>query len=95
MATDVLRTPVIGLVENMSSRVCSHCGEIDHMFPGGGAEKMADDLGIPFLGSIPFDPNMAKADDEGEVFLDQYPESDAADALGSISLQVLQTLELS
>jgi len=95
MATEVLGTPVIGLVENMSARVCSHCGEMDHLFPEGDVEKMADDLGIPFLGSIPFDPNLAKAADDGEVFLDQYPESDAADALASISLQVLETLDLS
>ena len=95
MATEVLETPVIGLVENMTSRVCPHCGETDQLFPGGDAEQMADDLGIPFLGSIPFDPRLAEAADRGETFLNTHPESDAADAFGLISWQVLETLQLS
>jgi len=95
MATEVLNTPVIGLVENMSGHVCSRCGEVDPLFPTGESEQMADDLGIPFLGSIPFDSKMAESTDNGEVFLDQYPESDAADAFAVISWQVLESLQLS
>lgn len=94
MATEVLQTPVLGLVENMAAFECPSCGSVSHLFPASDAEIMADDLGIPFLGSIPFDVRMAHAADEGEVFLDAYPESDAADSIAGISWQVLESLQL-
>lgn len=60
-----LGIPVIGVVENMSGMICPHCqAEID-VFGKGGGRKMADDLGVPFLGSIPLDIEMREAGDEG------------------------------
>jgi Mrp family chromosome partitioning ATPase len=60
-----LGIPVIGVVENMSGMVCPHCqAEID-VFGRGGGEKMAQDLEVPFLGSIPLDIEMREAGDVG------------------------------
>ncbi|MCD6311351.1 MAG: Mrp/NBP35 family ATP-binding protein [Elusimicrobia bacterium] len=79
-----LSTPIYGLVENMSGLVCPHCGkEIDLLGTGGG-EKAAAELGIPFLGKIPFDLEMVKAADKGESFVDEYPHSEAAGIIDKI-----------
>ena len=61
--------PVIGIVENMSGLVCPHCGESIDLFGSGGGERAAKDLGVPFLGSIPLDPEMRKAADEGRPYI--------------------------
>ena len=57
MAREVLQTPVIGLVENMTSYLCPGCGETHPLFGRGIDTELP--LGIPLLGSIPFDPRMA------------------------------------
>ncbi|HMA67569.1 MAG TPA: Mrp/NBP35 family ATP-binding protein, partial [Desulfosalsimonadaceae bacterium] len=59
---------LFGLVENMSGYVCPHCGKAVDLFGTGGGEKTAKEFGINFLGSIPFDPNLVKAGDEGSSF---------------------------
>jgi ATP-binding protein involved in chromosome partitioning len=64
-----LGIPVIGIVENMSGMVCPHChAEID-LFGKGGGKKIADEMKVPFLGSIPIDPEMRKSGDEGRPFI--------------------------
>ena len=60
---------VIGVVENMSGMVCPHCHEEIDLFGKGGGKKIADEFGVPFLGSIPIDPEMRKAGDEGRPYL--------------------------
>lgn len=57
--------PVLGIIENMSGVVCPHCGKEFDIFGKGGAEKLAKELGIPFLGRIPLDPNATKLADKG------------------------------
>jgi ATP-binding protein involved in chromosome partitioning len=64
---------VIGIVENMSGMVCPHCGGEIAVFGAGGGEQAAQDLGVPFLGSIPLDPAMRKAGDEGRPFILRGP----------------------
>jgi ATP-binding protein involved in chromosome partitioning len=61
--------PVIGIVENMSGLVCPHCGKDIDLFGSGGGERAARDLGVPYLGSIPLDPEMRKAADEGRPYI--------------------------
>lgn len=64
-----LGLPVIGVIENMSGMLCPHCGgEID-LFGKGGGKKIAEELNVPFLGSIPLDIEMRKAGDEGRPFI--------------------------
>jgi ATP-binding protein involved in chromosome partitioning len=61
--------PVIGVVENMSGLVCPHCNEEIDLFGKGGGRKIAEKLNVPFLGSIPIDPELRKAGDEGRPFI--------------------------
>src|SRR2546429_543119 len=67
MARDLLHTPVIGLVENMTAYVCPTCGDVHPLF----GRPAADDLplGVPLLGRIPFDPRMAEAGDRGTPYV--------------------------
>ncbi len=64
-----LEIPVLGIVENMSDFVCPHCGEEIDIFGRGGGKREAEDLGVPFLGSIPLDPEMRRAADDGRPFI--------------------------
>ncbi|MCB1161609.1 MAG: Mrp/NBP35 family ATP-binding protein [Candidatus Krumholzibacteriia bacterium] len=50
---EMLKTPVLGLVENMSYYVCKHCGERDDIFGNGGTRRAAEELGLAFLGDLP------------------------------------------
>jgi Mrp family chromosome partitioning ATPase len=61
-----LNLPVIGVIENMSGYVCPHCGENADIFKSGGGEKLAEEMGVPFLGRIPLDPGMVSCGDAGQ-----------------------------
>ncbi|KAJ3184540.1 cytosolic Fe-S cluster assembly factor nbp35 [Geranomyces variabilis] len=67
--------PIIGVVENMAGFVCPSCKHKSEIFAPttGGAVKMCEDVGVPFLGSIPIDPRIGKSCDLGESYLDMYP----------------------
>ncbi|MBK5190804.1 MAG: Mrp/NBP35 family ATP-binding protein [Methanosarcinales archaeon] len=67
----VLKVPVIGIVENMSGFVCPHCGKEVNIFKYGGGERAASELGVPFLGRVPLDPQMVEAADSGTPFVMQ------------------------
>lgn len=64
-----LGLPVLGIIENMSGMVCPHCKEEIDLFGKGGGKKIADELSVPYLGSIPIDIEMRKAGDEGRPFI--------------------------
>ncbi|MHC1567016.1 MAG: P-loop NTPase [Candidatus Syntropharchaeia archaeon] len=78
-----LGIPVIGIVENMSGFRCPNCGKEIDLFKIGGGEKSARELGVPFLGRIPFDLKIVECGDNGEPFL-LSPDSDATDAFEKI-----------
>ena len=60
--TDV---PVLGLIENMATYTCPHCGESSHTFGTGGAEAAAAEMGVPFLGRLPLSLAIREASDSG------------------------------
>ncbi|ABN75880.1 Mrp/NBP35 family ATP-binding protein [Cereibacter sphaeroides] len=60
-----LKTPVLGLIENMSSYVCPNCGHEAHIFGHGGVAEEARRLDVPFLGELPLDLSVRLAGDEG------------------------------
>ena len=62
-----LNTPVLGIVENMSHYRCSHCGQRDDIFGTGGARKVSDSKGLPFLGEIPLSTNIRVHSDQGKT----------------------------
>ena len=57
--------PVLGIIENMATYTCPHCGEASHPFGTGGAEAAARDLGVPFLGRLPLSVAIREASDSG------------------------------
>jgi ATP-binding protein involved in chromosome partitioning len=74
-------TPVLGIVENMSSFRCPDCGSEHAIFGEGGGEAFADEADMPLLGSIPLDPAVRERGDDGEpIVLDDG--SDTAEAFG-------------
>lgn len=75
-----LNIKVLGVLENMSGFACPHCGEHTDIFKSGGGEKMAQDMGVPFLGRIPIDPKIVQASDEGTPYVYHYAKTDAAKA---------------
>jgi ATP-binding protein involved in chromosome partitioning len=64
-----LGVPVLGVVENMSGFACPHCGEVTHILRAGAGERIAKDMGVPLLGSIPMDPKIAESGDSGRAFI--------------------------
>jgi ATP-binding protein involved in chromosome partitioning len=61
-----LEVPVLGVIENMSYFLCPHCQERTDIFAHGGAKKMAERLGVPFLGEIPLDVAIRAGGDSGK-----------------------------
>ncbi|TDX27964.1 Mrp/NBP35 family ATP-binding protein [Rhodovulum visakhapatnamense] len=73
-----LGTPVLGLIENMSTYICPNCGHEAHIFGHGGVEAEARKLGLPFLGALPLALEVRQAGDAGHpVALDDGPMADA------------------
>jgi len=70
---------VAGVVENMAGFVCPDCGETHDVFGRGGGEALAEESDVPFLGSVPLDPSVRTASDEGEPIVvgDESPARDA------------------
>lgn len=92
-AEELLDAPRLGLVENMGSYVCPHCGEEDPLFPGAEIEFRASERELPVWGRIPFDRRLARAEDRGISYLDQYPDSEAARAVRSLADRITDLLE--
>jgi ATP-binding protein involved in chromosome partitioning len=57
---------ILGIVENMSTHICSNCGHEEHIFGSGGAEKMCNDYNVEFLGSLPLDIRIREQADSGK-----------------------------
>lgn len=64
-AFETLKTPVIGLIENMSTYICPKCGHEEHIFGEGGVQTEAERLGLPFLGKLPISLDVRLAGDSG------------------------------
>ncbi|KAF1537552.1 Cytosolic Fe-S cluster assembly factor NUBP2, partial [Eudyptula minor] len=80
---------VLGIVENMSGFVCPHCSECTNIFSKGGGEELAKHAGVPFLGSVPLDPQLSQSLEEGRDFIREFPKSSAFPALTHIAQQIL------
>jgi len=89
-----MNVPIFGIVENMSGLVCPHCGETINVFGEGGGEKVAQDMGLEFLGSIPMDPKISADSDEGTPFVIKHPDSPASKAFGEIIEKIEEKVKL-
>lgn len=84
--------PILGIVENMSSFVCPHCGEVSDIFGHGGAEADARRLGVMFLGAVPLHMDIRKNSDAGTPLIVAEPDGKHAEVYRKIALQVATLL---
>ena len=81
--------PVLGIIENMATYTCPHCGEESHPFGTGGAEAAAAEMGVPFLGRLPLSLAIREASDAGTPPAARTAE---AEAFAAIAAQLLEAL---
>ena len=86
-----LELPVVGVIENMSGFVCPHCGKTVDIFSKGGGELLATQYGIPFLGSIPLDPDIARSGDEEKPYVYFYSKTVAAKVFDDIVEKIVHS----
>jgi len=79
--------PVLGIVDNMSTYVCSHCGHEEHIFGKGGGKTIAQEFGIDHLGEIPLDGQIRADADNGRPTVVADPDGDVARAYRDIARQ--------
>jgi ATP-binding protein involved in chromosome partitioning len=80
--------PIIGIVENMSTHICSNCGHEEHIFGAGGAEKMCKDFNTEFLGALPLDIHIREQTDSGKPTVVSDPDGRIAEIYRRIARRV-------
>lgn len=70
-----VEVPVLGIVENMSTHVCSNCGHEEHIFGAGGGRKMAEQYDVELLAELPLDIRIREQADRGKPTVAAEPES--------------------
>lgn len=93
VAKEILKAPLVGLVENMAAYLCQRCGAEGELFHSGDSERTAQELGIPFLGKIPFDTRISLTSDRGVPFVLEYADSPAGRAFFQIAEAIQGFLE--
>jgi ATP-binding protein involved in chromosome partitioning len=89
---DKINMKVVGIVENMSGYACPHCGKDLPLFKSGGGLKTAQAAKVPFLGAVPFDPQMVEAADQGKLLEVKVDDSPFFQALKPMVEYILETL---
>jgi ATP-binding protein involved in chromosome partitioning len=77
--------PILGIVENMSTHICSNCGHEEHIFGAGGGEKMCKDYNVDLLGSLPLDIKIREQADNGKPTVISEPDGDIAKVYKAIA----------
>lgn len=80
--------PVLGIIENMSVHVCSNCGHVEHLFGEGGAQRMADEFQVPFLGKLPLALSIRENADAGNPSVVAAPDSTEASLYRDIACKL-------
>lgn len=83
-----LAMPVEGIIENMGTFVCPHCGKETDVFSHGGGLKLAVRMNVPFLGNIPLDPEIVESGDTGKPYVCYYPKSKTAERFEEIIAKI-------
>jgi ATP-binding protein involved in chromosome partitioning len=93
-AVDLFRktsVPVLGIIENMATYACPHCGKESHPFGTGGAEAAAEEMGVPFLGRLPLSPTIREASDAGRP--PAATDGVESEAFAKIARKLLEAME--
>ncbi|WP_120502232.1 Mrp/NBP35 family ATP-binding protein [Roseovarius sp. EL26] len=84
-----LNVPVLGMIENMSTHICSQCGHEEHVFGHGGVKAEAEKLGVPLMAEVPLHLDIRLAADGGAPIVVSKPESAQAQAFRDIAKQLV------
>ena len=89
-----VNVPILGIIENMSGFTCKHCGKETAIFMTGGGENMAAEMGVPYLGSLPLDPEIMMSGETGKPVLENGNSSAAAQALLNVARNLQQSVAM-
>ena len=90
---ETVQVSILGIIENMSTFTCPHCGQGTDVFRSGGGERMSRQLGVPFLGALPLDVDIVTAGDEGRPILLDKPDSMSAQSYLAIASELARRVE--
>jgi ATP-binding protein involved in chromosome partitioning len=90
-----VNVPLLGIIENMSYFLCSHCGERENIFDAGGGRRAAKEMNIPFLGEIPIDTKLRIGGDVGRPLVESDPDSPQAQVIFGIARQLAAQVSIS
>jgi len=82
-----LNVPIAGIVENMSYMKCPHCGDVIKMFEDSNVESVTKVLNLPFLGKLPFDPEVNRLADKGKI--EHYSSREISELVRKVKTEVL------
>jgi Mrp family chromosome partitioning ATPase len=88
-----VKMKIFGMVENMSGFTCPHCGETIELFGSGGGERTAKEMGIQFLGRIPFDPRVVVCGDSGACLQEVHNDSAVTRAFADVADTIANVLQ--
>ncbi|MGZ8320467.1 MAG: P-loop NTPase, partial [Telluria sp.] len=80
--------PILGIVENMSTHICSHCGHEERIFGAGGGEKMGKDYDVELLGALPLTMAIREQTDSGKPTVVAEPDGQVAAIYKAIARKV-------
>jgi ATP-binding protein involved in chromosome partitioning len=89
-----VNVPVLGIVENMSYFICSHCGQRENIFDSGGGKRTAEELNVPFLGEIPIDTKVRIGGDKGNPIVHGEPDSQQGKIIQGIARQLAAQISI-
>lgn len=87
-----VEVPVLGIVENMSTHICSKCGHEEHIFGEGGGSRMSEDYDVDFLGALPLDIRIREETDGGKPTVAAEPDSAISQIYRDIARRVAARL---
>jgi ATP-binding protein involved in chromosome partitioning len=88
-----LNVPILGIVENMSTFACPHCGQHTAIFGDAGGQRLADEYAVPLLARLPLDPETRRGGDEGTPIAVRRPDSPQAKAFRDLAAAVSMRLD--
>ncbi len=84
-----VKVPILGVVENMSTHICSHCGQQDEIFGVGGGARITEEYQIPLLGSLPLDKRIREQSDQGVPVFNAQPKGLIAEVYREIAIKLI------
>ena len=89
-----VEVPVLGVIENMSTHICSECGHEEHIFGQGGGERMSEENNADFLGALPLDKRIREETDSGKPTVVADPDSRISQIYRDIARRTAAKLSL-